>query len=109
MPIVKSIFWLGVAFVVIGPQIDYQGSASSISNQAINAGQQLLVEQTNVATCSTIECLGTKMAVSAGVKAIEDFLEPASNTNNTTSQTMNDFSTTALLVPKPRARISRSG
>ena len=109
MPIIKSIFWLCVAFVVIGPRIDYQGSVSSISNQAVDAGQQLLREQTNVRTCDTIECFGTRMAVSAGANAVGDFLEHSPLRNGTAAQTNLSLSSPALVVPQPRARLDRSG
>ena len=109
MPIIKSIFWLCVAFVVVGPQFDYRESVSSISTQAVDRGQQVLLEQTDARKCASIECFGTSMAVSAGVNAVGNFLEHGQAGDNALIHTGTIPSSPALIAPIPRARLDRSG
>lgn len=61
MFLLRSAFWLTVAFIVIAPKdVDLRQKAEDMSAQAVSAGQQLIVSQILASECSTIECAGGK-------------------------------------------------
>ena len=61
MFLLRSAFWLTVAFILIAPKdVDLGQKAQDMSTQAIAAGQQLIVSQILSAECSTLECAGGK-------------------------------------------------
>jgi hypothetical protein len=66
MFVLRSAFWLTVAFVVIAPKdVDLGATASDYSARAMAAGQQVIVSQVLANECSTVECIGTKAIVAA--------------------------------------------
>ena len=67
MKIFRSIFWLGMAFMLIGPHVDLDGSVSPLSEDTIVMGEKVLGETLNGFACSNLECLGTKAAISVGI------------------------------------------
>jgi hypothetical protein len=55
--LVRSTFWLTMAFVTFHPQaIDLGATASAISGRAIAAGQQVIVNQILDQNCSLLGC-----------------------------------------------------
>lgn len=66
MFLLRSMFWLTVAFVVLVPRADIDTTVNSLSTQAVAAGQQLIVDQITATTnCETLQCKGGKAALSA--------------------------------------------
>ena len=58
MFLVRSAFWLTVAFVALHPHdVDLGAQASALSNQALAAGQQLIAEQIVKNDCLLIRCV----------------------------------------------------
>lgn len=99
MSLLRSIFWLSVAFVVIGPQIDYSASISAGSEAAILTSQQFVSSQTDITNCSSIECVGGKIALSAGVQTVSELAQ---------SMTHLSSASTPLVIPIPRPRLART-
>src|SRR5688500_5322628 len=92
MFIVRSAFWLGVAFVVMAPKgTDFGAAATDLSQQAMAAGQQVIVSQSLENDCNTIECLGGK-AVIATVLTKVPSIDPS----------MQDSSSSPVPFPRPR-------
>jgi hypothetical protein len=92
MFIVRSAFWLGLAFVLMAPKgTDFGAAATDLSQQAMAAGQQLIVSQIANTTCDTIECLGGK-AVIATVLTEVPSVDPS----------MQDSSNSPVPFPRPR-------
>jgi hypothetical protein len=92
MFILRSAFWLTIAFVAIAPKhVDLGAAAGDFSSQAMAAGQQLIVDQILDAECSTVECMGTKAVVAAVLPKI-----PSSDTS------MQDSSFNPVPFPRPR-------
>lgn len=92
MLILRSAFWLTVAFVVIAPKnVDLGATANDFSSRAVAAGQQVIVEQILKTECSTVECIGTKAVVAAVLPEI-----PSSDTS------MQDSSNNPVPFPRPR-------
>ncbi|WEK02815.1 MAG: hypothetical protein P0Y65_11400 [Candidatus Devosia phytovorans] len=57
--VVRSVFWLTVAYMVIKPGVDLP-NANEISQQAMAAGSQIIAEQIANIECDSIQCLGGK-------------------------------------------------
>jgi hypothetical protein len=92
MFILRSAFWLTIAFVAIAPKhVDLGAAAADFSSQAMAAGQQLIVSQILESECSTVECIGTKAVVTAVLPKI-----PSSDTS------MQDSSFNPVPFPRPR-------
>ena len=93
MFLVRSAFWLTVAFLVIGPKdVDFGRAAGELSSQAMAAGQQLITQKVLETECSTLECVGGKAALAA-------VLPP---TNPSADPSMQDSSKNPVPFPRPR-------
>jgi hypothetical protein len=98
MFLLRSAFWLALAFMVIKPGFDFQGAAQAATTQVLAAGQQILVEQVLSNDCNTIQCLGGKASLA--------LMAPISNPS--VGSPMHD-SPTLLDAPVPRPRLERAG
>jgi hypothetical protein len=100
MVLVRSAFWLTLAYFAIGPRFDYAQSVDDLSTQALVAGQQLVLDKVNTARCETLECAGAKLLVSAslgnGVATGSNVIEPAHPALQT-------------VIPRPLPRLERTG
>lgn len=92
MFLLRSAFWLTVAFVLIGPKnVDLGKAAGDLSAHAMAAGQQVIAEQIMATDCSTIECVGGKAIIAAALPAY-----PSSDPS------MQDSSEDPVPFPRPR-------
>jgi hypothetical protein len=94
MLLLRSIFWLSVAYVVIHPQVDLSSTAGALSGQAMAAGQKFVVEQIAASHCEGAACA----VVPAAVTLL--------TSNPAGDSTMQDSHST---VPIPRPRPFRMG
>ena len=93
MFLLRSAFWLTVAFVVIGPKdIDLGATAGDLSAQAVAAGQKMIVSRILEDDCQTIECLTGKAMLATAVTTAFPSIDTA----------MQDSSKTLVPVPRPR-------
>ena len=66
MFLLRSAFWLTLAFVLIRPEIDIRDTATTISGEAIAQGSQFISEQLGDIECTDLACHGGKaLAVAA--------------------------------------------
>lgn len=66
MFLLRSVFWLTLAFLVIRPGVDVGDAAANISGEAMARGSQFVAAQIDAIECNEIRCLGGKaMAISA--------------------------------------------
>ena len=57
MFLVRSAFWLTVAFLTIHPQnVDVGAAATALSNQAVDAGKRVVVAQVLGTDCPALSC-----------------------------------------------------
>lgn len=89
--ILRSIFWLTVAYLVIKPGMDLP-DAGALASQAMNVGRQAVVEQVSAIECSSLECMGSRAMATAVLQA-DDRQTPDA-----------DVQSTASMVPYPRPR-----
>ena len=92
MFLLRSAFWLLVAFLVIGPRVDLGAAAGDLSSQAVAAGQQMIVSTVRDAPpCSSLECAGGRAMLAAAASSF-----PSVDT------AMQDSSIGPAPVPRPR-------
>ncbi|QQR35672.1 hypothetical protein JI749_15170 [Devosia oryziradicis] len=65
--VVRSVFWLTVAYMVIKPGVDF-ADAQQVSSQAMAAGQQVIAEQIQAIDCDSLQCLGGKAVIAAALQ-----------------------------------------
>ncbi|MCW5721274.1 MAG: hypothetical protein KIS86_09040 [Devosia sp.] len=68
MFLLRSVFWLSIAFMVIQPGMDMRETASALSGQALARGSQLVAGQIEAIECDSLTCLGGKAVVSAALQ-----------------------------------------
>jgi hypothetical protein len=66
--VVRSVFWLTVAYMVIKPGVDFV-DAQAMSAQAMAAGQQVIAEQIQAIECDSFQCVGGKAIASAALQS----------------------------------------
>ena len=66
--VVRSIFWLTVAYMVIKPGVDFV-DAQQLSTQAMAAGQQVIAEQIQAIDCDSFQCAGGKAVIAAALQS----------------------------------------
>ena len=92
MFLVRSAFWLTVAFIAIGPKdVDLGKAAGDLSARAVAAGAELVVSHTLSTDCASLECAGS-MAILAAVR----------NGNPSSDSSMQDSSHNPVPFPRPR-------
>lgn len=99
MFLLRSAFWLTLAFLVIRPGIgaDVSDSAADLSRDAMVRGSQFVAEQIQAIECHEIQCWGGKALATAALQASPHVGLP-----------MHD-QPTQLSVPLPRPRPDRAG
>lgn len=97
MLLVRSIFWLTLAYIVIKPGVDLANTASTLSSQAVSAGTRVVAEQVENIECETLQCLGGKAVLSAAMQSSPAIGPPMHETP------------IASPVPFPRPRPDRAG
>jgi len=88
MFLVRSAFWLTVAFMTIHPQnLDLGAAATALSNQAVDAGKRVAVAEVLGTDCTALRCaipaapaaapLPTAAPVAAATARLTPSLSPA--------------------------------
>lgn len=99
MFLLRSAFWLTLAFLVIRPGIgaDLRDSARDVSRDAMARGSQFVAAQIEAIECTEIQCFGGKALASAALKASPHAGAPMHN------------QPVDLMVPLPRPRPDHAG
>lgn len=99
MFLLRSAFWLTLAFLVIRPgmNVDVSETAANLSREAMARGSHFVAEQIQSIECTEIHCLGGKAIATAALQSaphvgISMHAQPA-----------------PLLVPLPRPRPDHAG
>ncbi len=90
MFVLRSIFWLTVAYIALHPPADLRHAADTLSAQALDASRQVIAQQLTQTECTDLQCQGGK-AIAAAVP------KPTPSSDST----MQDSTSTAP-VPRPR-------
>lgn len=60
MFLLRSAFWLILAFMVIRPEMDMRDTASALTSEAMARGSQFIAQQIDAIECDTLQCAGGK-------------------------------------------------
>jgi hypothetical protein len=91
MFLVRSAFWLGLAFIVMRPNIDVGTTIASAQAQALEVGKAVIAEQLLAPQCDTLECVGRNA-----------LLAHALNSSLSVDPPMQDSSNSQVPFPRPR-------
>lgn len=92
MFILRSAFWLTVAFIAMAPKsVDLGAAAGDFSSQAMAAGQQLIVSQMLAGDCASVRCVGGKALAAVALTSSPSLGAP-----------MQDSSADPVPFPRPR-------
>ena len=69
MFLLRSAFWLTLAFVIIRPDVDVRSSAMSLQTDAMARGSQFVSQQIEAIDCDSFQCIGGKALASAALKS----------------------------------------
>ena len=71
MFLLRSAFWLTLAFLVIRPgmEMDMGDAAAGLSREAMARGSQFVAEQIHAIDCNEIHCLGGKALATAALQS----------------------------------------
>ncbi|MHA6298157.1 hypothetical protein [Devosia sp. CAU 1758] len=99
MFLLRSAFWLTLAFLVIRPGIgaDMSDNAATMSRDAMARGSLFVAEQIQAIECSEIQCLGGKALAAAALQATPHVGIPM------------HAAPAKIQVPSPRPRPDRAG
>jgi hypothetical protein len=93
MFLVKSAFWLGLAFVVVQPLNTTLSANASVEPNLVATGQHVLRDAVQQIPCETLECAGGKLVIlSSGL------------VNNPSQASSMQDSQALILAPVPRPR-----
>jgi hypothetical protein len=94
--VVRSVFWLTLAYMVIKPGVDLP-DAGALSAQAMAAGSRVVAEQIQSIECDSFQCVGGKAIAAAALQP-----SPSAGTPMHEQPAIN-------LAPIPRPRPDRAG
>ncbi|WP_224701705.1 hypothetical protein [Devosia aquimaris] len=94
--VVRSVFWLTVAYLVIRPGADLPDTGA-MAAQAMAAGSQVVASQVNAIECTSLTCLGGKAVVAATLQQTAAALPPTTPASS------------GIVAPIPRPRPDRAG
>ncbi len=70
MFLLRSAFWLTLAFLVIRPEVDMGDAAARISSNAMERGSQFVAAQIESIECTDLHCYGGKAIAAAALQSI---------------------------------------
>lgn len=95
MFLLRSAFWLTLAFLIIRPGVDIGASADALTREALAGGQKLVIEQIIGNDCASVECMGGKAVLAMAT------LRPSAPATTTVRPMPGEFDDTAP-IPRPR-------
>lgn len=69
MFLVRSAFWLTLAFLVIKPGVDVGNAATTLSSEAMARGSQFIALQIDAIDCDSLTCIGGKAMATAALNS----------------------------------------
>lgn len=100
MFLLRSVFWLGVAFVLVKPaHMDLGQSGKALAEQTISASKSLATAGIDAVPCHSLECVGLKSATKVVLAA------NSAMPSNAATLAQNDHTA----PPLPRPRLARPG
>jgi hypothetical protein len=91
MFLVRSAFWLTVAFIAIRPDIDVENTVAGLQAQAVEAGRDVIAQHILETHCDTLDCAGRNALLSSAL-----------NSSLSIDLPMQDSKTSPVPFPRPR-------
>ena len=91
MFLLRSAFWLIVAFMVIRPGVDVESAVASMQMQAMDAGKDIIAQQILEPDCDTLVCAGRNALLASALDSSLSLDPP-----------MQDSSNSPVPLPRPR-------
>lgn len=110
MAILRSAFWLGVAFVAIGPNTDWGQNARSAAQSALGATTAVAQDQISAAECSNLVCTTQKVMVAHSLNTLNEQVSEmigANDNGGARIQSTQILQPIQILVPNPAPRLVR--
>lgn len=76
MFLIRSAFWLTLAFLVIRPGVDMRDTATTMSSEAMTRGSQFIAQQIEAIDCTDLTCIGGKALANAALQSTVPALDP---------------------------------
>ncbi len=109
MVLIRSMFWLAAAYLVVGPNANISGSLTDFGAQAFAGTQEVITNQVNNVNCTTLQCAGAKAVISAGLNSVSIApVSAAANKDNPNTTTPTDQGGN-ISAPIPHPRLTRAG
>lgn len=77
MKLFKSIFWLSIAYVAIGPQVNAVDAVGELSRQTLSGGSQLIAGHISQIDCTDIVCEVGKLTAAQTLNTVPAAARPA--------------------------------
>lgn len=106
MAIFRSAFWLGVAFVAIGPNTDWGQNTRSAAQSALGATAAIAQDQVVAADCSDVLCHTQKVMVTHSIETLHGQAAALIGANDNIGAGVSVPATLAI-APNPAPRITR--
>jgi hypothetical protein len=99
MFLVRSAFWLTLAFLVMKPGFDVQGTTQALTDSAMQAGQAIVAGQVLDSHCATLQCASGKALLSVALSSSQ-----AKSSSQAEPASRNDAAGDAVPLPRPRPK-----
>lgn len=101
MFLLRSAFWLCLAYMVIKPGVDLASMGSDLSRTAVAAGRDVVAHGVEQVTCTSIQCIGGKALLSGVLGAPGQPPSPVQISEPSTAPLAG-----SVPLPRPRPRPS---
>ena len=79
--ILRSVFWLGLALLVIQPHgMDLSGSARQLGATAVENGRAAALDSIDRITCDSLECAGARLVAQSALRPAAPMQDSAEET-----------------------------
>ncbi|MCB9993418.1 MAG: hypothetical protein H6873_07150 [Hyphomicrobiaceae bacterium] len=76
MAIIRSAFWLGIAFLAVGPHADLGSSATGLAQGALGVGTAYAKDQIAAIVCEDLSCATNVTLATAGLDVVQQMAAP---------------------------------
>ncbi|VAW17726.1 hypothetical protein MNBD_ALPHA12-225 [hydrothermal vent metagenome] len=109
MLLLRSIFWLTAAYLIIGPNVTIPESMNQLSNQTLQGAKQVVAGQLDNINCTSLQCSGAKAVIAASLSAKSNPRAGNNAPNNGNPAPKPIYEQTDSTIPIPRPRLVRTG
>ncbi len=104
MFLLKSTFWLGMAFIVIKPVgFDMNSANEAVSQAALNASSKIIINQITSTPCNDLQCSGGKaLTLASTILSNVELTSRSTKTTKKALQIPTEKTFEQLTAPNPK-------